>query len=184
MEALQAKGVELKGKVGLISAMAGIVVLDYRDNGFIDKLKELAPDIEVLEIKYTDNDIVKAMDIAKDQMAANPDLIGFFADNNHTGDGVARALIEEGSDLVAVAFDSDPEEISALADGVLYALILQDPYGMGYNGVASALKAIAGETLPAYVDTGATAVTKENMNNDDIKGLLDPFSKKVAGENY
>lgn len=184
VKALTDKGVELKGKVSVISAMAGVAVLTQRDEGFINKLKELAPDIEVLETKYTDNDIVKAMDTAKDLMAANPDLLGFFADNNHTGDGVARALIEESADLVAVAFDSDPEEISALSDGVLYALILQDPYGMGYNGVASALKALAGEELPAYVDTGATAVTKDNMNNDDIKGLLDPFSKKVAGETY
>lgn len=186
VEALEAAGIEPKGKVGLLSAMAGIVVLDQRDGGFIDGLKELAPDLEVLEIRYTDNDIVVAMDIAKDQIAANPDLVGFFADNNHTGDGVARAIIEEGlqGKLAAVAFDSDPEEIEALANGVLYALILQDPYGMGYNGVASALAAIAGEELPEYVDTGATAVTIDNMNDEDIVGLLDPFSKKVDGVAY
>lgn len=186
VEALEAAGIEPKGKVGLLSAMAGIVVLDQRDSGFIDGLKELAPDLEVLEIRYTDNDIVVAMDIAKDQIAANPDLVGFFADNNHTGDGVARAIIEEGlqGKIAAVAFDSDPEEIEALKNGVLYALILQDPYGMGYNGVASALAAIAGEELPEYVDTGATAVTIDNMNDEDIVGLLDPFSKKVDGVTY
>ncbi|MGE5614920.1 MAG: ABC transporter substrate-binding protein [Bacillota bacterium] len=186
VEALKAKNIPLKGKVGLISAMAGVQVLVNRDKGFTDKLKELAPDLQLLETKYTDNDIVKAMGIAKDMMAANPDLVGFFADNNATGDGVSRAIIEEKAQdkLAAVAFDSDPEEIKALGDGVLYALILQDPFGMGYKGVDFALKSIAGEKLPAYVDTGATAVTKANMNDDSIKGLLDPFSKKKSGVQY
>lgn len=186
VEAMKAKGIAPKGKVALISAMAGIQVLTNRDKGFADKLKEIAPDLQLLETKYTDNDIVKAMGIAKDLMAANPDLVGFFADNNHTGDGVARALIEEKAQdkIVATAFDSDPEEVKALADGVLYALILQDPYGMGYKGVDSCLKAIAGESLPAYVDTGATAVMKSNMDGADIKGLLDPTSKKKEGASY
>lgn len=186
VEGLQAKGIELKGKVALISAMAGVQVLVNRDQGFTDKLKEIAPDLTVLETKYTDNDIVKALGIAKDLMAANPDLVGIFADNNHTGDGAARAIIEDNAQdkVVAVAFDSDPEEVKAVEDGVMYALILQDPYGMGYKGVESCLQAIAGTELPAYVDTGAVAVTKDNMNNEDVKGLLDPFSKKKADAAY
>jgi ribose transport system substrate-binding protein len=49
---------------------------------------------------------------------------------------------------------------------------------MGYKGVQSALDAIAKKALPAYVDTGATAVTKANMNDAKIKGLLDPMTLK------
>lgn len=183
---LKAKGIELKGKVALISAMAGVQVLVNRDKGFTDKMKELAPDVQVLETKYTDNDVAKALGIAKDLMAANSDLIGIFADNNHTGDGAARAIIEDKAQdkVVAVAFDSDPEEVKAIQDGVLAALILQDPYGMGYKGVEACLKALAGEKLDAYVDTGAVAVTKDNMDKEDVKGLLDPFSKKKADASY
>jgi ribose transport system substrate-binding protein len=186
VEALKAKKIELKGKVSLISAMAGIQVLTNRDKGFSDRLKELAPNVKILETKYVDNDIVKAMGVAKDQLAANADLIGFFADNNHSGDGVARAIVEEKvqGKVMAVAFDSDPEEVKALSEGSMYALVLQDPYGMGYKGVDSCLKALAGQKLPEYVNTGATAVTKDNMNKPEIKGLLDPMSKKKAGVSY
>jgi len=49
---------------------------------------------------------------------------------------------------------------------------------MGYKGVDSALKALAGETLPKIVDTGATAVTQKNVNDPNIQGLLDPLSLK------
>jgi len=186
VEGLTAKGIELKGKVAVISAMAGVQVLVNRDTGFIDRMKEIAPDVEILETRYTDNDIVKALGVAKELMAANADLIGIFADNNHTGDGTARAIIEDQAQdkLVAVAFDSDPEEIKAVQDGVLFALILQDPYGMGYNGVDACLQAIAGTDLEDYVDTGATAVTAENVGDPDTLGLLDPFSKKVEGASY
>lgn len=186
LEGWQAKGIEPKGKVAVISAMAGVQVLVNRDEGFINRMKEIAPDVEILETRYVDNDIVKALGVAKDLMAANADLIGIFADNNHTGDGTARAIIEDQAQdsLVAVAFDSDPEEIKAVQDGVLFALILQDPYGMGYNGVDSCLQAIAGTDLEDYVDTGATAVTAENVGDEAILGLLDPFSKKVEGASY
>jgi ribose transport system substrate-binding protein len=186
VEGLKAKKIALKGKVGLISAMAGIQVLGNRDKGFSDRMKEIAPDVKILPTKYVDNDIVKAMGVAKDMMAANADLIGFFADNNHTGDGVARAIAEEKAHdkIVTTAFDSDPEEVKALTEGTIYALVLQDPYGMGYKGIDSCLKALAGQKLPEYVNTGATAVKKDNMSKAEIKGLLDPMSKKKSGVSY
>jgi ribose transport system substrate-binding protein len=180
VERLKAMGKPLSGKVALISAMAGVQVLTERDTGFLNRLKEVAPNLKVLPTRYIDNDIMKALAAAEDLFTANPDLVGFFADNNHSGDGVARAIKERnlGGKIAAAAFDSDPEEVQALSDGILYALILQDPYGMGYKGVDSALQALAGKTLPADVDTGATAVTKANMNEPKIKGLLDPMTLK------
>ncbi len=179
VELLKAKGTPLKGKVAIVGAMAGVQVLADRDDGFIGGIKKLAPGIELIGPRYVDNDIVKALNTANDLYTANPDLLGFFADNNHTGDGVARAISELNlaDKLIGIAFDSDPEEIEAIRDGTLKALILQDPYGMGYKGVDFALKRLAGEKLPAYVDTGVTVVTKENMNNADIKGLLDPMTR-------
>ena len=51
-----------------------------------------------------------------------------------------------------------------LADGVIYALIVQDPYRMGYDGVKTALAASKGEKVEAFVDTGVNTITKANMN--------------------
>lgn len=181
VQMIKDSGKELKGSVGVISNMAGVQVLADRDQGFIDRMKEIAPDVKLLETIYCDADMTKAMNAASDQIAANDDLLGFFADNNTVGSGTARAISEKGkeNDLVLVAFDSDPEEIKGLGTGAVDALILQDPYGMGYQGVEDALKVLAGEKLEAYVDTGVTVVTKENMEEEAIKGLLDPMTKKI-----
>ncbi len=178
VESLEAAGKALEGKIGLISAMAGVPVLIERDDGFRNRLKELAPELEVLSTRYVDNDIAVAANATEDLLTANPDLVGFFADNNHTGDGVSR-VIEERSlqdKIIAVAYDSDPQEIDALRSGALKALILQDPHGMGYKGVMFAFMAINGEPLPQYYDTGVYVVTKENL--DDSIWILDPFSRK------
>jgi ribose transport system substrate-binding protein len=178
---LKAKGVALKGTVGLVSAMAGIQVLTDRDQGFRDRMKEIAPNIAVLETRFTDNDIAKSLAAAEDIGTSQGDnLIGIFADNNHTGDGIARMITERnlGDQVVAVAYDSDPEEVSALKSGALKALVLQDPFGMGYKGCTTAVTILEGGTVPKYVDTGCTAVTQVNMNDKNIQDLLDPTRLK------
>jgi len=178
VEFLQAAGKPLEGKIAVISSMAGVQVLIDRTEGFLERLEEIAPGLEVLPIRYADNDIAVAANIAEDILTANPDLLGFFANNNHTGDGVARVIEERGlqDQIVAVAYDSDPQEIDALRSGALKALIVQDPHGMGYKGVMFAFMAINGEPLPEYFDTGVYVVTQENL--DESMWILDPFSRK------
>ena len=169
-------GVEPKGKVGIVNAMAGVQVLIDREQGFRDKMKEIAPDVEILETRFTDNDMIKSVAAAEDQISANDDMIGFFGCNNVTGDGVARVISEQGlkDKIVGIAFDSDPEEIEAVKNGDLKALILQDPYGMGYKGVDFAWQKLNGQEIPKVVDTGATVVTLANFADPAIQGLLNP----------
>ncbi|NLD58767.1 MAG: substrate-binding domain-containing protein, partial [Clostridiales bacterium] len=133
----EALGIKPVGKVGLVNAMAGVQVLINREAGFRDKLAELAPEVEILETRFTDNDMVKSITAAEDMITANDDLIGLFGCNNVTGDGVCRVITEQGlkDKIVGIAFDSDPEEIEGIESGALKALVLQDPYGMGYKGV-------------------------------------------------
>lgn len=179
VELLKKAGKPLKGKVGLISSMAGVQVLIDRDEGFKTRLKELAPELEILPTRYVDNDIAKAAAAAEDLITAYGDqLVAIFADNNHTGDGVARVIEERRlqDKIIAVAYDSDPQEVEALRNGSLKALIVQDPHGMGYKGVMFAFMAIHGEPLPSYFDTGVYVVTKENM--DQLKWVLDPYLRK------
>lgn len=173
----EVRGINPSGKkVIVISSVAGTKVNTDRTEGFINKITELVPDIQVLETQYADNDISKALSIAENTMAANPDLIGIFGDNNHMGVGVAKALEEAGKqdEIVAYAFDADPDEIEAIKNGVLRGIVVQDPFGMGYNGVMYAIDAIEGKAVEKDIIIDATIVTKDNMDEANIQKLLYP----------
>ena len=120
------------------------------------------------------------MSSATDVISANPDILGFFADNNHSADGTALAIRSSGKagKIAAVAFDSDPQEVDALRDGILSALVVQDPYGMGYKGMTYVVDAINKKPLPAYTDTGVAVITKDVMDQPRMKGLLNPLTLK------
>lgn len=172
--------IDLTGKkVIVISSVAGTKVNGDRTEGFIKKIKELVPGIKVLETQYADNDITKALNITQNTISANPDLIGIFGDNNHMGVGIAKGLEEakKQNSIVAYAFDADADEVAALKNGVLRGLVVQDPFGMGYQGVIAAINAIEGKKVEKDVIVEATIISKENMNEEKNKKLLNPTGK-------
>ncbi|MGE5594171.1 MAG: ABC transporter substrate-binding protein [Betaproteobacteria bacterium] len=179
LEAIKAKGLPTTGRVGLISSMAGVQVLIDRDEGFQTELARIAPGLKLVPVRYVQNDILEALAAAEDMLTTYPDLVGFFADNNHTGDGVSRAIIERKlqKKVAAVAYDSDPEEVEALKSGALDALIVQDPYRMGYDGVKIAIGALEGKTYEKFIDTGANAITLANLNEPRSQQLLYPLTR-------
>ncbi len=176
VDKLTEEGKELKGKIGILSAMAGVQSLTARNDGFKKKLAELAPDIEIADTKYSNGDVLKAVAAAEDMLTANADLIGFYADNNECGSAAAKVITERGLEdgIVNIAFDADDNEINGLETGAVDGIILQDPFGMGYKAVQSAIDIINGKTLEKYIDTGVQVATKDNMEDEDIYNLLYP----------
>lgn len=166
------------GKVVVLSADSGSAVNQARTNGFIDKIKELAPEVVVLETQYTDNDIAQAQDALDNLIIANPDLIGVFGDNNHMGDGIANSIEQNGKagEIISYAFDSNDTEIAAIRSGVLTGIVVQDPYGMGYEGVKAVVEVIKGNTVTKDIVAATTLVTLENIDDPEVQKLLYPGS--------
>ena len=80
--------------------------------------------------------------------------------------------------VVAVGFDSDPQEIGALKSGTLKALVVQNPYYFGYQGVVSAAMSAQGRFAPPSLDPGAVLVASDNMNTPAVQKLLNPPTTK------
>lgn len=177
--AIKAKGQEIKGRVAIIAPDV-FEVIDNRIKGFNDRIAEIAPNITVLKPRYCDNDIAKSLNISQDILLSTKDLIGFYGANNHSADGIAKALRETKKyDVIsAAAYDSDPEEVSALENGIINALIVQDPWALGYKGMEFVMKAINKEDVPEYFNPGVTTITKENMNEEKMKSMLNPKLRK------
>ena len=171
------------GKVFIESSVAGIQVLLDRDTGFRSGLAEKCPNVNATLESYNNNDIGTAASQVNDAISANPDLVGVFADNNSSGVGAATAIQDnKAADRIpVVAFDSDPKENAALAAGTIDALIVQNPFFFGYQGVIEAAMATQGGIPPASIDPGAVIADKDNMNDPDVKALLEPPTAQAGG---
>jgi ribose transport system substrate-binding protein len=164
------------GKVLIESSVAGIQSLVDRDAGFRAGLAAGCGQVDASLQRYNNNDINTAAAQVNDALTANPDLLGVFADNNTSGVGAARAIKDNGAAgrIPVVAFDSDPQENAALADGSIDALVVQNPYFFGYQGVLEAGMATVGRIPPRDLDPGAVVADKDNMNSSEVKQLLEP----------
>ena len=100
---------------------------------------------------------------------ANPDLVGFFASNEGSTVGVARAIEDMGKKdtVMLVGFDKSQDTIRALENGTLKATVVQNPYKMGFDGLQFAVDIIDGKEVTRLLDTGVNVVTLENI--DTIK---------------
>jgi ribose transport system substrate-binding protein len=170
------------GAVLVESSVAGIQSLVDRDAGFRAGLAGACPNVNASLQRYNNNDINTAASQVNDALTANPNLLGVFADNNTSGIGAARAVQDNNASekVPVVAFDSDPQENAALAAGTIDALVVQNPYFFGYQGVISAGMATVGRIPPREIDPGAVVADSQNMGKPEIKSLLEPPTEKAG----
>lgn len=179
MKGLEEKGIEPKGIVGMHMSVV-VPTLEDRMRGFKEYLNENAPDIEVIDTLYNENDVQKAQTNVETQISTYGDeLIGFFGGNNISGDGIALAVKNAGKadSIVGVAVDSDSVEIEGLESGNLYGIVVQTPYQQGYDAMVNAIDYLqTGENnAPSkHVDCPSTCVTAENMGTDEMQAMLNP----------
>ena len=60
-------------------------------------------------------------------------------------------------------------------------LTVQNPYFLGYQGVVEAAMSTQGRIPPASLDPGVTIADRDNMNNPEVKSLLEPPTAQVGG---
>jgi ribose transport system substrate-binding protein len=168
-----------EGDVALITSIPGVGSLDQRAKGFKEQIAAKYPGLKLVADKVADGMATTALNIMTDLITANPDLRGVFASNLIMAQGAGQAIAENkvADKIKLVGFDSDDKLVKLLKDGNIAALIVQDPYRMGYEGVKTALEASKGGKVPATVDTGVNTITKANMDSARSQELLNPKVK-------
>ncbi|MHB8129535.1 MAG: substrate-binding domain-containing protein [Mobilitalea sp.] len=159
--------ISILDEMGIESGSIGIVNLAAKENtelreiGFRDTL---AKDVrfKVLETIYTETDKSEETQEAAERLInENEDLVALFGTSEGTSIGVGNAIKANDNRYVGVGFDKTEVMTQLLNDGNLQAIIDQNPYTMGYLGMAQAVAAIFGkDTGPEYIDTGVTVVRR------------------------
>jgi len=176
-----AKLIGEKGKVVMLRYQEGSASTMNREKGFLDAIKKFK-EIEVVSSnQYGGATTETAMQASENLLAPlktdkGLSVDGIFCPNESTTFGMLRAL--QGAGLAGkvkyVGFDSSAKLVEALKNGEINGLVLQNPMRMGYLGVKTVVDSINGKPVENRIDTGVQLVTKENMDEPDVKELLQP----------
>jgi ribose transport system substrate-binding protein len=167
--------IDSSGKVGMIPFVPGAATSIMREQGFKQGLQKY-PDMDLVSVQYSQTKVEQAMAVTEDMVTAHPDLAGIFAANEAGTVGCAQALKSRGlaGKVKLVGFDASENELQALKDGTVDALIVQNPHKMGYLGVKTAMQVLNGEPVQERIDTGIMVITRKNLETPEIQALLNP----------
>lgn len=181
-EAGEAAGKELvslagtKCRVGLVSFVKSAGNAEKREQGFINYISQF-PDIEIVAKEYCNSDIQTASRLTGKIISENKQVEAIVALNALSSIGAAAEIqrLELGGKIKMIAFDSTPDEIEFLQNGVINATVVQNPFSMGYLGVKAAVEAGDGKKIEPQIFTGTKIITEDNMFEPENQKILFPF---------
>ena len=145
-------------------------------------MNEEFPQINFLvQDQYAGSTTETAYQLAENLLNRFPAVEGIFCPNESSTFGSLRALQEAGEagKIIFIGFDSSPKLVQGLRDGHIQGLVLQDPVKMGYLGVRQMVLHLRGQPITKRIDTGVYMVSKDNMEDSQMRSLLIPnLSKK------
>jgi ribose transport system substrate-binding protein len=167
-----------KGRVILLRYEVGSDSSEQREAGFLEVMKSDFPGITLISADQyggaTRETAYRASQNLLNRFGEQAD--GIFAPNESTASGMLLALRETGlaGKVRFVGFDANEQLVTALKEGVIQGLVIQDPVKMGYLGVMTAVSVLRHESVPVSIDTGVGLVTRENMDEPAIAALIHP----------
>lgn len=129
------------------------------------------------ETQYSNAEASQAVACMEAIMQTHPEGVAIICAHN---DDVAMAAARTAAgssayeNTVFLGFNGDQTACTAILNGELTMSVCQEPYEMAYMAVDSAVRALQGETLEAFVDTGASIVEPSTAQArlDMLKGYL------------
>lgn len=163
------------GRVIMMRYSEGSASTEEREAGFLDVVSKVPGITIVSDNQYGSATTESAQKTAENLLASfRGKFDAIYCPNESTTFGTLRALEDAGvaGKVKFVGFDASDKLLDGLKAGRIDALVVQNPRKMGYLGVKTMVQHIRGQTVDKRIDTGATLVTMENFETDEIQELL------------
>jgi ribose transport system substrate-binding protein len=162
-----------EGSVFVNTTQPGVSTVEERVQGFEEVIED-EPGIEYLGAEFNNDDPTRAAEITSAVLADTPDLAGIFATNLFSAEGAATALREAGVEeqVQLVGFDASPGQVAQLEEGLVQALVAQNPREIGFQGVQTAVASLRGEPFEEQITTPLTVVTQDNLDDPEVQDTL------------
>ena len=171
------------GNVILLKYAVGSASTEAREAGFLDTLKKEFPGLKLISSDQYAGP-TRETGYAASQNLLNRfrnEVNGIFCPCEPPTIAMAKALRDigkAGGKVKMVGFDSGSQSVSDLKNGDVQGLVVQNPVYMAYKGVMTMVDHLQGKKVEKLIDTGVVLVTKENMDQPEIKELLYPPLEK------
>lgn len=144
----------------------------------IGELVHQYPGVHIVDTEYCNSDAGRAGVIAGKMISSNQNLDGIVALDVASATGAATEInkLGDAGKMKLITFNSSQEELGLLQDGVIQAIIIQNPYQMGYLGVKYAVDQLEGKTVPKRFELDMKIIDSDNMFWPENEKLLFPFS--------
>ena len=160
--------------VGIVNYSAATWNGQERERGLREALQD--PRIhEIITINVL-TEAAKARASTEQLLRSHPEINVLVALNEPLSVGAAQAVdkLKLQDKVHLVAFDTNVKCIDYLQTGAISALVVQNPYAMGYLGVEAACST-RGNNSGDFINTPAVIVTKDTMFTPEGQKLLFPF---------
>lgn len=169
-------------EVGIVNYDISSANGQERERGAVEQFEQSGR----ANIRAVINTLAEAQSARADTAALleeHPEINVLLAFNEPTSVGAAQAVEDLGrsEDIFLVGFDSNVLTVDGLQEGSVDALVVQNPYAMGYLGVESAYKLLSGKgsDLEATVDTSTQIVDRDNLFTMDSQKALFAFEQHL-----
>ena len=154
------------GQVLVVNTKPGISTTDQRTTGFANAAKADSK-YQYVGVQYDQDSASIAAQVTLAALQKNPKIVGIFATNLFSAEGAATAVRQAGKSgkVKIVGFDADPDQIAALKQGTVQALIAQSPYTIGQDAVEQAINALTGKPVTAKIGTKFTIINSANLTS-------------------
>lgn len=177
-----------KGRLLVLRYQEGSASTQNREKGFLDAVG-VASGLEIAsDNQYggatTESAFAKSESLLLAQKAQAGAIAGVFTPNESTTFGMLQALRKSGvaRKVKFVGFDASPKLLEALREGDVDALVVQNPFNMGYLAVKTMADHLRNKPIDKRVDTGARLVTRENLDDPAVREIVQPDLDKWLRE--
>jgi ABC-type sugar transport system substrate-binding protein len=126
-----AKALDNKGKVAILLGSSGNNVTTDRTNGFVDEMKKIAPDVEIVAQQTGEFTREKGQQVMEQIVQAQPDINGVYAENDEMALGALVALKSAnkapGTDVQVISIDGTRNAVQKVVDGEMFAVVESNP---------------------------------------------------------
>ena len=146
-----------------------------RKQAIVDELANRYNDknIQFVDIVYLAQEERSSEEILDQLLDRNPDLAGIICTDLHTTEMVIDYVkkLEEQTFNVA-GFDTSDKIIKAVEDGTLIGTMSQDPYGMGYATITTAVRTVSGQAKSSRIESCHQWIEQSNLMSEEVQCLL------------